>query len=403
MGEASTAPTAPRPLERQNSLERARALVYRPPKSTNAVVPASTSAPAVIDPSFYAHMATYQPTDMGSVREDSRGTSRIFPTAQHAEDAVEGKTVGVSGMTEDREELRLAEERRVSGEERERSEAREQLRLAGERKARQGAPVGNTDGSPSSPSGSPSSSPLRPTLVEAVEAVEAVQRRLEDMATEQRGLREQQSSLEEEVAALRAQGETDRAQREAMEATIAQLQASVLQLQARRAVQRTRRRLAYDSQLPRPRPIIATAPRTGSHHRRRSSAPYPRASRTSRCLRTASAAFPPLTAPLCHILRLAALAARLPTPPPTVASPWSLRPRDCRSLPQGPQPKAARRAAWACSSLLLTCRAGRGSRTWAAFARPRRKRTAPMRPSRQLCRPVGVARPSSAAGGLRRR
>ena len=100
MGDASTAPTAPldrgRPIERQNSLERARALVYRPPKSTNAVVPASSSSPAKIDPSFYTHMATYQPTDMGSVREPSnRAGGRRLPAAQEeaaeeAEEATDG-------------------------------------------------------------------------------------------------------------------------------------------------------------------------------------------------------------------------------------------------------------------------------------------------------------------------
>ena len=187
MGEASTAPTAPKPVERQNSLERARALVYRPPKSTNAVVPASSSAPAVIDPSFYMHMATYQPTEMGSVREAYReksGKSRLLPAAaQGAEGAEEGATAGVSSMTvallrnehaEAREEVRLAEERKalLSGEERDHSEAREQLRLAGERKARQGAPADTTHGTIHGTThvslGGPSPSiPLRPPVYPA--------------------------------------------------------------------------------------------------------------------------------------------------------------------------------------------------------------------------------------------
>ena len=312
MGDASTAPTAPldrgRPIERQNSLERARALVYRPPKSTNAVVPASSSSPAKIDPSFYTHMATYQPTEMGSVRESSnRAGGRRFPAAEAeaAEEAEEaGASVGVSKMTvallrnehaEAREELRLAEERKalLSGEEREHSEAREQLRRLGERKAHPTLGSPSIPSSPSSPLRPPSipSSPLRPPplrvpeeserssgapaaaarpeavevvgAAEATAAAEAVQRRLEEMAAEQRGLREQQSRLEGEVAALRAQREADHAQREAeraraeevqatTQAVVAQLQAAVRQLQAE--LQRTRRRLAA------PTSPLATAP-----------------------------------------------------------------------------------------------------------------------------------------------
>ena len=98
---------------------------------------------------------------------------------------------------------------------------------------------------------------------EATAAAEAVQRRLEEMAAEQRGLREQQSRLEGEVAALRAQREADHAQREAeraraeevqatTQAVVAQLQAAVRQLQAE--LQRTRRRLAA------PTSPLATAP-----------------------------------------------------------------------------------------------------------------------------------------------
>ena len=64
MAASSSGSSAAKPIERQDSLERARALVYKPPKSTNLEVSAP-SGPAVFDPSFYTHMATYSPTQLG--------------------------------------------------------------------------------------------------------------------------------------------------------------------------------------------------------------------------------------------------------------------------------------------------------------------------------------------------
>ena len=61
---AGTSSSAAATAMTDEEYERAKALAYKPPKSTSEAVP-MPSGPAVFDPSFYTHMQTYAPTDLG--------------------------------------------------------------------------------------------------------------------------------------------------------------------------------------------------------------------------------------------------------------------------------------------------------------------------------------------------
>lgn len=66
-------------VERSESYERALKMAYKPPKDSMVVIPAGSSAPSVIDPSFYTHMSTYAPTAMGQARSSCISTESKAP------------------------------------------------------------------------------------------------------------------------------------------------------------------------------------------------------------------------------------------------------------------------------------------------------------------------------------